>query len=252
MRFEQLVGNLVVNAVAYTSQGGVGIHAEWSEGALTVEVVDTGAGMDPARIPRMFDAVAMGGEVAPDSGGLGLGLHICRRLTDLMGGTIGCTPEPQGGSRFRVTLPLPLAASTSAPTAPSDDPSLRILLVEDDEIAGETTRALLRSVGHETVLVADGAAALASLGQDGFDLVLLDLQLGAGGASGLDIVRSIRALPARIPVVALTADGLVENHAALQAAGFDGVIVKPLMIGQGLRAAVEAALWPDPSGRREA
>lgn len=250
VRFEQLVGNLVTNAVAYTPRGGVSIEARWDAaggGALVVEVADTGGGMDPARIPRMFDAPAMGDHVAIDTGGLGLGLHICRRLTELMGGRIGYTPEPQGGSRFRVDLPLPAHHAASAAPASATDPALRILLVEDDEIAGETTRALLQSAGHETVLATDGGSALACLAQEGFDLVLLDLGLGGEGASGLDVVRALRAHPdekGRIRTVALTADGQAGRHAALKAAGFDGVIVKPLMLGLGVTATVEAALWP--------
>ena len=83
-----------------------------------------------------------------------------------------------------------------------------------------------------------------------FGLVLLDLRLG-GGASGFDVARSIRALPgekAQVRMVALTADGMDGSHSALKAAGFDGVIVKPLMIGTGVRATIEAALWVAPDG----
>jgi len=249
VRFEQLVGNLVVNAVAYTPRGSVNITADWDDtkcSTLVVEVVDTGIGIDPCRVPRIFDAFAIYDHMASGSGGLGLGLHICRRLTELMGGTIAYAPEPGGGSRFRVALPLSVAAPVLAAPTLSPDPALRILLVEDDEIAGETTRALLQSAGHDTVLAADAGTALAYAARDAFGLVLLDLRLGSGVASGFDVVRSIRALPganARVRVVALTGDGMAESHAALKEAGFDGVVVKPLMIGNGVSATVDAAIW---------
>lgn len=252
VRFEQNVSNLVVNAVAYTPRGRVCINADWDElggGALVVEVADTGPGIDPARVPRMFDAFAFNGQQGGNSVGLGLGLHICRRLTDLMGGSLHYAPEPAGGSRFRITLPLLVSASTPAVAINHADPMLRILLVEDDEIAGETTCALLRSHGHDTVLVANAAAALVHATSDVFGLVLLDLQLGRGGASGFDVVRSIRNLPganARVRILALTGDDIAQIQPALEAAGFDGAIVKPMMIGSGIAAMIEAAIWESP------
>lgn len=247
VRFEQLVGNLVVNAVAYTSLGSVCIEAGWDDrddGALVVEVIDTGPGIDPAQLPHLFDAFAFDTRAVSGSGGLGLGLHICRRLTELMGGTLRYTAVNAGGSRFRVALPLSLAGSAPAAPIAYPDPPLRILLVEDDEIAGETTRALLQSCGHETVLAGDARTAVDHAASKAFGLVFLDLQLDRGGASGFDVVRSIRALPGengKVCVMALTGDGMAESHTALEMAGFDGVLIKPLMIDNGLAATVEVA-----------
>lgn len=249
VRFEQIMSNLVVNAVAYTPRGRISIDVGWDElsgGALVVEVADTGPGIDPTRVLRMFDAFASNHQQAGNSVGLGLGLHICRRLTELMGGALQYSPEPAGGSRFRVTLPLLVSVQGPTATISHADPALRILLVEDDEIAGETTCALLRSHGHDAVLVANAGAALAHAASEFFELVLLDLQLGLYGDSGFDVVRSIRKLPgaiAMVRVIALTGDNIAESRATLKEAGFDGVVAKPLMIGSGMAAMIKAATW---------
>ena len=249
LRFEQAVSNLVVNAVTYTERGRVCITADWDSlgsGGLVVEVADTGPGVDPKHVPRMFEAFAFNDQPASNSAGLGLGLYICRRLTELMGGSIHYALEPAGGSRFRVTLPLLACASAAVAFVAQADTPLRILLVEDDEIAGETTCALLRSYGHETVLAAHAAAALAHAAGDVFGLVLLDLQLGLGTDSGFDVVRAIRNLPganALVCVLALTGDHSAEGLQSLQAAGFDGIITKPLLIGGGMAETIKKAMW---------
>jgi signal transduction histidine kinase len=257
IRFEQIVGNLLSNAVLYTETGGVTVSAAW-DGAqprpLVVTVTDTGPGIDPSRVPERFDA----GAVVPKSGnrsaGLGLGLHICRRLVELMDGTLDCAPAPAGGSRFCIALPLRRSEPANAlpAIARPDDPALRILLVEDDEIAGETTRALLRTLGHGVTLAADARTAMACAQGGRFDVILLDIQLAAQGSSGLDVVRHIRALPgpaALTPVFALTGDGLDDHTACYKAAGIDGLLLKPLMLESGLSIALRNAAWPPSQPR---
>jgi signal transduction histidine kinase/CheY-like chemotaxis protein len=251
IRFEQIVGNLLSNAVLYTETGGVTVSAAW-HGAqprpLVVQVTDTGPGIDPSRVPERFDA----GAVVPKSGnrsaGLGLGLHICRRLVDLMDGTLDCAPAPGGGSRFRVALPLhPSEPARNRPATPRpDEKTLRILLVEDDEIAGETTCALLQSHGHSVTLAADAGTAMTCAQASHFEVILLDIQLAAQGSSGLDVVRHIRALPGAAgltPVFALTGDGLDDHTACYKAAGIDGLLLKPLMLECGLPATLRNAAW---------
>jgi signal transduction histidine kinase len=252
IRFEQIIGNLLSNAVLYTETGGVTVSAAWGGAQpcpLTVTVTDTGPGLDPSRVPARFDVSA----VIPKSGnraaGLGVGLHICRRLAELMEGTLDCTPTPCGGTSFRVTLPLRACepASTLPPTAAPREPALRILLVEDDEIAGETTNALLENRGHSVTLAADARTAMACAETANFDVILLDIQLGAQGASGLDVVQHLRALPgpaAHTAVFALTGDGLDDHHAHYKAAGIDGLLLKPLMLEHGLATALRQAAWP--------
>jgi signal transduction histidine kinase/ActR/RegA family two-component response regulator len=260
IRFEQIIGNLLSNAVQYTEAGGATVRAEW-DGAqhrsLIVSVIDTGPGIDPSRLPERFDA----GEVVPKSGnrsaGLGLGLHICRRLVELMDGTLEVAPAPGGGSLFRVALPLRLCEPEPASPASArlNEPPLRILFVEDDEIAGETTRALLQCHGHSVVLAADVRTAMACAQAGYYDVTLLDIQLAAPGSSGLDVVRHIRALPgpgAQTPVFALTGDGLDDNHATYKAAGLDGLLLKPLMLDRGLAAALRDAAWKVEAAKQDA
>ncbi len=252
IRFEQIIGNLLSNAVLYTETGGVTLHAAW-DGAqpfsLIVTVTDTGPGMDTSRVPARFDAGAVLPKPGNRSAGLGRGLHICRRLIDLMGGTLDCAPAPGGGTRFSVALPLRRSERSSAgpSVARPEAPAMRILLVEDDDIAGETTRALLQSQGHSVTLAADARTALACAEAGRFEVILLDIQLGAQGYSGLDVVRHVRALPgpgALTPVFALTGDGLAENHASYRRAGLDGLLLKPLMLDAGLATVLREAAWP--------
>jgi signal transduction histidine kinase/CheY-like chemotaxis protein len=257
IRFEQIIGNLLSNAVLYTRTGGVTVGTAWDEAQdrpLLVTVTDTGPGIDPSRLPQRFDA----GAVIPTSGdrsaGLGLGLHICRRLVELMQGTLDCDTPAGGGSRFCVALPLRRgeAANATPAMARPDGPALHILLVEDDEIAGETTRALLQSHGHRVTLAADARTAMACAEAGFFDVILLDMQLATRGASGLDVVRHIRALPgpgALTQVFALTGDGLDDHHACYQSAGIDGLLLKPLMLDRGLAAALGDAAWPGARSR---
>ena len=112
----QVVGNLLSNAVKFTAQGHVAINVsrqddEWA----LIEVVDTGIGFEPAESDRLFDRfVQADGSITRRFGGSGLGLSICRELTEMMGGQIGCTGEPGRGARFWIQIPLPRAAAKAS------------------------------------------------------------------------------------------------------------------------------------------
>jgi signal transduction histidine kinase/ActR/RegA family two-component response regulator len=251
IRFEQIIGNLVSNAVLYTREGGVRVSARWGQSLqfpLTVAVVDSGPGIDPQRVPQVADLGP--GVLAPGnrSAGLGLGLHICRRLVDLMQGQLTHVAVPEGGSCFRVCLPLQEVPNSTAQPAPvaAIEARLRILLVEDDEIAGEASLALLGSCGHDVMLTVSANIALAYAAEQCFDVILLDMQLSPHGMSGLDIARQIRALPAPhgdARLFAVTGDGFQENHVIYRAAGIDGLILKPLMVTETFAASLQAAEW---------
>lgn len=237
LRFEQVVGNLLSNAVTYTSLGGVWVTADWRSGArhpLQVEVRDTGPGLDPLTAPRMFEAFVQGAAEAPLTG-FGLGLDICRRLTEAMGGELTYARR-DGQSFFRVTLPFLASEPPPSPLAAASPLSLSILLVEDDPISREVTAALLRTVGHQVEVAADEAEAITRARAQVFDLVLLDLDLGRGG-SGLAVARRLRAELDRPPaIVALTGSDVPDPDAP----DLDGAITKPLDVdadlGRFLRA----------------
>jgi CheY-like chemotaxis protein len=245
-RFEQLFGNLVVNAVAYTPAGSITVTATRDPAAgLVVTVADTGPGIDPDRLPTLFDAFVPAGP-GHRSSGLGLGLHICQRLAELMGGSIAYRPAPGGGSEFRVALPLPAVAAPAALPPAAADPGQRVLLVDDDAIAREVTAAQLAARGHAVTVAADGEAALAAAARATFDLILLDIRLG-GDPDGIAVARRLPRRPGLV-VVALTGDGSAETRAGALAAGMDGVILKPFAMPRGLAEAVAAARLPVPAG----
>lgn len=235
-RFEQLVGNLVSNAIAYTPSGSVTVSASWRE-SLTVAVVDTGPGIDPERLAGLFEAFSL--SPANSSAGLGLGLHICRRLAELMGGRIGYRPAPGGGSIFEAELPLP-AIGRPAAVHVAQDPPQRVLLIEDDDIAREVTAALLQALGHRVVTASSSAEARARVAAGRFDLVLIDMQLGS--ESGQALAAELAPLLPGVLMLALTADALAESRLMREPAGLAGVLVKPLAVPRGLAAAVAAAV----------
>ena len=250
-RFEQVLGNLLGNAVNYTAAGGVSLWVEWREGTkrpLVFEVADTGPGIDIRRAPDVFNAFVL--EPNNRSAGLGLGLHICRNLVALMDGEIQYRPRDGGGSIFRVELPLPSAAipsedgnSAASATRPPEPPR-RVLLVEDDLINQTVTRALLESDGHTVRAVGDAEAAVAAAATGDFDLILMDIHLWDDDQSGVSAARRIRALNGQagtVPIIALTADASADRHALYAAAGIDGVFVKPFGLSGGLADAVRTA-----------
>lgn len=227
------------------------VECRWTA-ELELSVTDTGRGIEAAIAPTIFDAF-----VKADPGlrsGLGLGLHISRGLAVLMGGSVAYRPASPRGSCFLVTLPLPATQPrATGPEVPADP--LAILLVEDDPISREITAAWLTSQGHRVATVSDGNEAIALAQRQGFDLVLVDNDLG-DSMSGEAVTLALRALPppaANVSIIALT--GAADDQAviALRRAGVDDVILKPIpltidiadLVGAG-RAASE---MPDPDHR---
>lgn len=245
-RFDQIVGNLLTNALAYTDAGEVAVLADWSDArlrSLRIVIEDTGPGIDPALVPSLFDAFALTPRAGNRSDGLGLGLHICGRLCTLMGGDIRFEARPGGGSRFVVDLALPPTAPVAEQVA-GREPPRRILLVEDDPIAREVTHQLLAGAGHQVTSVDSAERALATFAAAAPELVLLDIQLGSGAQDGVDLARALRRLPGRaaeVTLIALTADATAQAYPLYRNAGLDGVLVKPLMLDTTLDVALRAA-----------
>lgn len=250
-RFEQVLGNLVTNAINYTSAGSVGIVTGWHHGApmpLVMEISDTGPGIPPDRVPNLFDAFVLEPKPGNRSTGLGLGLHICRRLVELMGGSITYRAPPTGGSQFRIELPLLAATATDTAGAVVADPPRRILLVEDDPIAAAVTTGLLASHGHHVITAATTASAIDILVEDAPDLVLMDISIDGDNEGGLVAVRRIRALggaASLVSLIALTAHGARDDHTRYLTAGLDAVLVKPLVLEGGLAATLARAATPE-------
>ncbi|HSD15968.1 MAG TPA: two-component regulator propeller domain-containing protein [Thermomonas sp.] len=243
-RVQQILLNLVGNAVKFTDSGHVALEtfALAPQGVRFV-VADTGPGLDAeqqARLFRRFEQ-ADGARTTTRYGGSGLGLSISQELAAAMGGRIAIESEPGIGTRFIVELPLAYAdvIEPAIPAAASKDPDARaplaLLLVEDDRIVADAISGLLQAQGHAVVHAGHGLAALTEVATRRFDAVLLDLDLP--GMDGLSLARMLRAQGHAFPLLAVTArsDGDAEREAG--AAGCDGFLRKPVtgaMLAQAL------------------
>lgn len=245
LRLNQILLNLMGNAVKFTEHGGVrldverdGSGADASEAIcrLRFTVRDTGIGMTPDEIRGLFQSFSQAdGSITRRFGGTGLGLAISKRLAELMGGSIEVDSVPDTGSAFRVILPFAPAAAPSVPaTAPlmPDTPPKggRILLVEDNEINQEIALALLQDMGMEVDQAANGGEALEKLATTRYDLVLMDIQMPV--MDGLTAARHIRAMEdpyfAGLPIIALTANAMNGDREKSLEAGMNDHLAKPI------------------------
>jgi len=236
---QHVLMNLVGNAVKFTRDGSVSITLETENATdeqadFIFSVGDTGMGIADELKARIFDDFVTG-SVAYDRnvGGTGLGLGIVRRSVSAMGGQISVESKPQAGSTFEVRLRLkktdPVVHERPKPKAPLAVASLRVLIVEDNEINCAVAREMLRSQGHTTAEVHDGAAAVASAQDQVFDLILMDISMPVmDGRSATRKIRNGNGPNARTPIVALTANAMAKEQAAFLADGMNGVLVKPL------------------------
>ena len=242
-RLRQILLNLLNNAIKFTPEGSVllEIGADRSRtGAapsLKFSVVDTGIGIAGEDLPRLFQRFAqVDASIRRSYGGTGLGLAICKRLVELMGGTIGVDSEKDVGSTFWFTLPLPPTGGVGAGTldhVPVVADGRTILLVEDVPINQELVRHILEAGGHVVDVVGNGAEAIMAVQDADYDAVLMDLQMPY--LDGLAATRAIRALPHRcrdVPIIAMTANVLPEQTAIARAAGMVDVIHKPFSVAQ--------------------
>jgi CheY-like chemotaxis protein/two-component sensor histidine kinase len=231
VRLEQIVGNLVSNALKFAPTDRpvrVCVRAENHDAVL--QVADEGAGIDRDLLPQVFDLFVQGpATVDRARGGLGIGLTLVHRLVDLHGGTIEAfSAGKDQGSTFTVRLPAsqPAQAHThDVPPAPSR--RMRVLLVDDNTDSREMYALLLQADGHEVHEAEDAAAALAVFEMGVPDVAVIDI--GLPGMDGYELARRIRSGPAGrdVTLIALTGYGFPEDRARSQAAGFDRHLVKP-------------------------
>jgi CheY-like chemotaxis protein/two-component sensor histidine kinase len=235
-RIEQVLANLLGNAVKYTDRGGtIRIRASREGSDAVLEVSDNGIGIDPKALPRIFDLFVQEDRRLDRSvGGMGIGLTLVRRLVELHGGTVeASSPGPRLGSRFVVRLPLRHAGSPAAGSAPPDalgadaPPPIRILVVDDNVDAAESLMMMMKILGQDVRVAFDGASALEIATEFRPELVFLDI--GMPDMDGYEVARRIRGEPrtrdARL--VALTGWGQVEDRELSRRAGFDEHLVKP-------------------------
>jgi len=237
-RLQQVVGNLLANAIKFTPEGGrVEVKLGRSRSHARLVVSDTGVGIDPAFLPYIFERFRQADSTSTRTQkGLGLGLAITRHLVELHGGSIEASSVGEGqGATFTVTLPLllhPARGSTLERTEPESATleGLRILLVDDEDDAREAMAVLLRQAGAHVVAVASAPLALEALGREKLDVLLSDIAMP--GEDGYALIAKVRSLPPAqgggIAAAALTAYATAEDRARVLRAGYHGHFAKPI------------------------
>lgn len=235
-RLQQMLWNLIRNAAKFTPDGGhIFVRTRDERMHVQIEVEDTGIGIEPEQIGKLFKAFEQGSEnTNRQFGGLGLGLAITKALTDVHGGTVvASSPGAHCGATFTITLPTALPPPPEAVQA--DDAAahpasaLAILLVEDHLDTAEVMAQLIRGLGHDVTTVGRVADALAATQSLEFDLVVSDIGLPDG--TGLDFIKSFRER-SEAPAIALTGFGTDEDVRRCIAAGFNSHLTKPVNFGQ--------------------
>ena len=233
-RVQQILLNLLGNAIKFTHQGRVTLRVRREDGHLVMAVEDTGIGIDSESMRRIFDLFAQADATTTRRfGGTGLGTTIARQLAELMGGSIAVQSTVGVGSTFTVRLPLPPAegAASEMVLGRVDLPPLRVLAVDDVPANLELLEVVLGRAGHEVVCAAGGSAAVQAFGAGRFDLVLMDLQMPE--MDGLEATRLLRAHEMAsghrpTPIIALSASVLEQDRRNARAAGMDGFASKPV------------------------
>jgi PAS domain S-box-containing protein len=242
-RLVQVLTNLLGNAVRYTEPGGhITLTATAEENEAVVRVRDTGIGIRPEMLPRIFDMFQQADRVPGRAAeGLGLGLTLVKNLVEMHGGRVLAQSEGPGhGSEFVVRLPLSgHEAPAAAPAAPAG--GLRILIVDDNVDGAESLALLLRSEGHRPDVAHDGVMALAQFDRVRPQVVFLDIEL-PGGTDGYELAQQMRQRPAAAEAVfiALTGYGREADRRRSAEAGFAAHLVKPV----DLAVLQQVLRWP--------
>jgi signal transduction histidine kinase/ActR/RegA family two-component response regulator len=233
VRLEEVFNNLLGNAIKYSPEHGhIRVTARREGQGCVVEVTDTGIGIAPEMIGRVFDLFAQAeGSLDRSQGGLGIGLTLVRALVELHGGTISAASEGLGhGSRFTVRLPLSVRAPATAPslTLVGDVPrGLKVALVEDNVDLLDMTAMILEGMGCSVVTATEGRSGLANILTAAPDVAFVDI--GVPGLDGFQIAERVRRASTTNPyLVAMTGYGQPEDRKRALAAGFDDHMTKPV------------------------
>nr|WP_297524807.1 ATP-binding protein [uncultured Roseateles sp.] len=246
VRLTQLLVNLLNNAARYTDPGGrIDVHIARGEGEdaeAVLTVTDNGIGIAPEQLPQLFELFSqLDRSHSRSQGGLGIGLSLSQTLARLHGGQLTATSDGLGrGSSFQLRLPQIPAATAGAPASADEDEPLgaRLLLVDDNRDAADTTAELLRLMGAEVAVAYDGPSALKAVQALRPDAILLDI--GMPDMDGHEVARRLRGMGDDIGhprLIALTGWGQEQDREKTREAGFDDHIVKPVDI-DALRASL--------------
>jgi CheY-like chemotaxis protein len=236
VRIEQIVTNLLTNAVKYTPAGGrIRLKARRIDSCVTISVCDTGIGIPPEKLSEMFEPFAQGKQsLSRSDGGLGLGLTIVRKLTELHGGTVTAWSDGVGkGCEFTVKLPAADAGAVTSPKSPrtNDCPrghGLRVLIVDDNQDAAEGLARLLRHKGHTVETAYEGCSAIEKVKTLNPEAVLLDL--GLPGMDDYELIARLRHEPhcEQAKFIAISGYGQEDDRRHTRDAGFQHHLLKPV------------------------
>lgn len=270
-RIRQILSNLVSNAVKFTSTGGLVVSAAPAGGSsgsaalagLRLAVADTGPGIDPAQMDRLFQKfVQLDESSTRRHGGTGLGLALCADLTSLMKGEVQARRRPGGGMEFVVLLPLEISQTdfaetpTLKPAAPAvgdgDGAPLWVLAAEDHPTNRKVLELLLEPTGVHCRFVENGQEAVEAWREQDWDIILMDVQMPV--MDGLAATRAIRSEEAfggrrRTPIIALTANALQHQQEEYAAAGMDDFVGKPIQPARLYATLSRAAEQSEPLTR---
>ncbi len=232
-RVRQVLINLLGNAIKFTQAGCVrmsvsAVAVDEDTARLCFDITDTGIGIAPEHIGRIFRPFEQSGNSIDRSGGTGLGLSITHKIVDMMGGDITVESELGKGSRFRVEAVFPRVAAEDAVPTPSEDCGrYEVLIVDDREANVELLKAALETRGFRVRTAKNGLEAVAAFDTAPSDVVLTDLKMPV--LDGSEAIRRIRARATRhVPVIAITANPSPEAEAGALAAGADRLLAKPV------------------------
>ncbi len=249
----QVLLNLVSNAVKFTEAGQITLSVRHlgPDGPTEFRITDTGIGIAPEDLPRIFDDfVTLDPSYARRQGGTGLGLGIAQRIVAALGGALEAESVPGRGSTFHFALTLPIlgtaqdAATPMAPLSPHEPArprGLSVLVIEDNAINRRVLIEMLVRAGHRVTAAEDGAEGLRRAGEARFDAILMDVSMpGMDGLAATDAIRAVAGPNQATPILALTAHALPQEQATFLAHGMTDVLIKPVS-GEGLAQALARA-----------
>jgi CheY-like chemotaxis protein len=227
-RLQQIVSNLLMNAIKYTPPGGkIIVEVEPEGGEAVLRVKDSGMGISPDFLPRVFDLFAQSDRgLERREGGLGVGLSIARSLVEAHGGRIEARSGGVGkGSEFTVRLPLAAALISELHGAVALS-RRRILIVDDNQDAREALSRLLEIAGHEVLQAGDGPSGLELAARARPDVAIIDI--GLPGMNGFEVARRLKAGISEVRLIALTGYGHGDHRRLGDEVGFERYLIKPV------------------------
>ncbi len=241
VRLQQVLNNFLSNAIKYTETGSVALvvsQTAWRDGhaRLRFEVTDTGIGMAPEQVDKLFRPfVQIESDFGKERGGWGLGLSICRNIADILGADIGVESRPGAGSTFYFEMEVPVEAIPEPAPEPvrlhavTGDAGLRVLIAEDNTVNQDMLREMLQQIGHQVETVSNGFEAIEALIKQRFDLVLMDITMpGLDGLGATEQIRTSEGEMRAVPIIACSAHVGPEVQDRYRRVGIDAFLPKPV------------------------